>query len=36
MDPANARRAALRAEAEEIAQKQPEQLAVQVAEWLKE
>jgi len=36
LDPIHARRAALKAEAEEIAEKQPEQLAVQVAEWLKE
>jgi flagellar M-ring protein FliF len=36
IDPASARRAALRAEAEEIAEKQPEQIAVQVSEWLKE
>jgi flagellar M-ring protein FliF len=36
IDPAQARRAALKAEAEEIAKKQPEQIAVQVAEWLKE
>jgi flagellar M-ring protein FliF len=35
-DPAGARRAALKAEAEEIAKKQPEQIAVQVTEWLKE
>jgi flagellar M-ring protein FliF len=35
-DPAGARRAALKAEAEEIAQKQPEQIAVQVSAWLKE
>jgi flagellar M-ring protein FliF len=36
LDPAGARRAALKAEAEEIAQKQPEQIAVQVSAWLKE
>jgi len=36
IDPVNARRAALKAEAEEIAEKQPEQLAMQVTEWLKE
>jgi flagellar M-ring protein FliF len=36
LDPAQARRAALKAEAEEIAQKQPEQIAVQVSAWLKE
>jgi flagellar M-ring protein FliF len=36
LDPASARRAALKAEAEEIAQKQPEQIAVQVSAWLKE
>jgi flagellar M-ring protein FliF len=36
IDPAGARRAALRAEAEEIARKQPQQIAVQVSEWLKE
>jgi flagellar M-ring protein FliF len=36
LDPANERRAKLKAEAEEIAQKQPEQIAVQVTEWLKE
>lgn len=36
IDPLNARRAALKAEAEEIADKQPEQIAVQVSEWLKD
>ena len=36
LDPAQARRAALKAEAEEIAKKQPEQIAVQVSEWLKD
>jgi flagellar M-ring protein FliF len=36
LDPAGQRRAALKAEAEEIAQKQPEQIAVQVSAWLKE
>jgi flagellar M-ring protein FliF len=36
LDPASARRAALKAEAEEIAEKQPEQIAVQVSAWLKE
>ncbi|HKI90878.1 MAG TPA: flagellar basal-body MS-ring/collar protein FliF [Gaiellaceae bacterium] len=36
LDPATARRAALKAEAEDIASKQPEQIAAQVSEWLKE
>ena len=36
IDPVHARRAALKAEAEEIASKQPEQIAVQVSEWLKD
>jgi flagellar M-ring protein FliF len=36
LDPAQARREALRVEAEQIAEKQPEQIAIQVAEWLKE
>jgi len=36
IDPVNARRAALKAEAEDIAAKQPEQIALQVSEWLKE
>ncbi len=36
LDPAQARREALKAEAEQIAEKQPEQIAIQVAEWLKE
>jgi hypothetical protein len=36
LDPVNARRTALKAEAEEIADKQPEQIALQVSEWLKE
>jgi flagellar M-ring protein FliF len=36
LDPASTRREALKAEAEEIVTKQPEQLAVQVTEWLKE
>jgi flagellar M-ring protein FliF len=35
-DPIHERRAALKAEAEEIAEKQPEQIALQVSEWLKE
>ena len=36
IDPGNARREALKAEAEEIAMKQPEQIATQVSEWLKD
>jgi flagellar M-ring protein FliF len=35
-DPATARTAALKAEAAEIAKRQPEQLAAQVGQWLKE
>jgi flagellar M-ring protein FliF len=36
LDPATQRREALKVEAAEIAKKQPEQLVVQVTEWLKE
>ena len=35
-DPASQRTAALKAEAGEIAKRQPEQLAQQVGQWLKE